>query len=597
MPKTYRMDSVGKGDKGKDVPQRELSDRETEEKAAIEAAFAALDRYKADRAGKEKEWTESYAVYSSWLDKSKNPFLANLFIPKVRSAVETVAAFLLGPNQTVTARPEEGMWNWVKAKVAEKWLDFIWRKRLDARTKLQTWVKQGEIFGNGVMKVGYDQEDGVPSLSNTAIEDIYYDFYEPNIQKSEYLFHIIRRPLSAVMSDEKYDAKDDEGNYVREQVVASDDEPKPNPALLFAQYERNPAPQDAGMVVLHEIWCLDGNRIMTVAPTSLGWRCLREKKNTYRWKTGGKGEPFRPFVKLRFSVSPLPNRAYDMGAVYPTVNIQKAFNDLFNQVFTNIALTNNAMWLRRKGASVNARDLVRRPGGIITVRDINADIKAMETPPIKPEALEMLNRLDAEFRESSLLAALAVGLQDTATQATMAQENFYTVLRPIQDNIADALSELGAMVLQISLDNADGSQAMEMFENDNEIGILTFDPEAINAYYDVRIVPDRNAYLSKLYRQKQLLEFVNVLRGDPMIFQRYPNAPEAIYRMWLEEAGFGNVERIFDANSAMQQMQTGMLPQGQPAAMRQAPSQMTNPETMMRSMNSPSLVASEMAKV
>jgi len=574
---------------------KELTEKENEERLQVERILESLERYKQDRQMKEKEWTDSYAAYMFWLDKSKNPFVANLSIPKVHEAVEAVSAFLLGPNQTITVRPEEGMFNWVKAKVAEKWLDFIWRKRLDGRTKLQTWVKQGVIFGDGILKVGYDSDADVPTLSNTAIEDVYFDFYESDIQASEYLIHVIRRTKADVMADTKYDAKDEEGALIREYVVESGEETGAGATVAFATYDRAPASQDEGKVVLHEVWCREKDELLTIAPTTVGWRVLRRKKNPYRWRSpDGSTEAYRPFVKLRFKVSPLPNRAYDMGGVYSTINIQKAFCDLFNQLFTNIALTNNAGWVRRKGASINARDLIRRPGQVVTVSDINLDLKPMETPSIKPEVLDMLNRLDNEFRQASMVSSLAQGLSETATEATMSQENFYTLLRPIQDNISDALSELGGMLLQISLDNAEGMKTLEMFESDNEIGILSFDPGVIMADYDTRIVPDRNAYLSKLYRQKQILEFITTMRGDPFIIQRYPSAPEKLYRMWLDEAGLASGETIFDPQDAMNaQMQAP--PQAGPTG-RAAPDQITNPESMMRSVNSPSLVAGELSK-
>lgn len=566
-------------------PQAELNAEEAAEKDLCERVFAACERYRKDRADKEREWTDSYAGYVCWRDRSKNPFLANLSIPKIHEAVEMVTAFLLGPNQAITVRPEEGAFNWVKAKVAEKWLDFLWRKRLDARLKLLAWVKQGVVFGNGVLKVGWDEGRKLPFLSNTAIEDVLFDYYEPDIQESEYVVHVVRRSVEEVRADKRYDAKDSEGNLIRESVI--EDSEIADAALKFASYDRSPQPQDEGKAVLHEVWTRD--EFMTLAPTGQGWRIVRRRKIPYSWRSNaGEGEKFRPFVKLRFKVSPLPNRAYDMGGVYPTVKLARAFEDLFNQYLSNVLLTNNAGWIKRKGASISARDLVRRPGQVVTVTDINADIKPMDAPTTKPDVLDMLNRLDSEFQQASMIVNLMKGIQsaDLATEAVMGQENFYTLLRPLQDNIAEALSELGAMVLQISLDHAEGMRTLELFESDDEVGILSFDPSLISADYDVRVVPDRAAYLSKLVRQRQLMEFIGVMRGDPYIVQRYPDAPERLYRLWLDEAGFSGIDQIF--SKAGQAAAVGIPALGTPV--KGVPQGSVNPEAVMRSVTSPSLV-------
>lgn len=554
---------------GQPVPKAyEYTPEETTEKNFIDECLKYLACYKQDRKVKEQEWLESYKMYVSWIDETRNPFLSNMFIPKTHEAVEITSAFLVGPSQTVTVRAEWGSANYRKATVAGKWLDFMWRKVLKAREKLLIGVKQGEVFGNAVWKVGFDSEEKEPWLNNTAIEDVYFDFFEPNIQESLYVFHEIRRGKDAVMKDEKYDGKDKDGNLLREQVIEGGSQM--NKDVPFSSYDdAMTVPQATGKVPLLEVWTHKsiGNELLTLAPTATGWRVLRRKPNPFKWK---EGKPYRPFVKLRFKMSPLPSRAYDTGGVFPTVKIQKSFNDLINQYFDGVVMINNPMTIRRRGAGINPRDLVRRPGGIVTVKDITRDIRWDQPPEMKASIVEMLNRLDSEFQQASMVANLMKSIPDNdlATEAVLGQENFNTLIKPLTDNIQDAFSEIGAMILNIAVAHKEGVQKLELFENDNEVGVLEFDPKTIDAVYDVKIEPDRNAHITKVVRQKQLIDFLKIVGADQNIQQKFPRLNEQIYREWLTEAGFADQDKFFEAPEMAGEvpgMMSGGVPAGLPA--------------------------------
>lgn len=529
----------------------EMDEMDLLEKDIADKCIKHLERYKEDRKVKEREWSESYAMYMSFIDENRNPFMANLFIPKTHEAVELISAFLIGPTQAVTVRPERDHNNYQKAVVAEKYLDVLWRKKVKARQKLLVGVKQATVFGNSVLKVGYDGAEGAPYLANTSIEDVYFDFFEPNIQDSLYIFHEIRRSKQDVMDDPKYDQIDKDGNLIREQVIEKSEwEDK---TVSFSRYDAAlNAPQCDGKTPLIEVWSHKsiGNEILTLAPTKLGWRVLRKKTNKLAWNDG---TVYRPFSKIRFKISPLSNRAYDTGAIFPTIRIQQAFNDLINQYFDGVVMVNNPMWIRRRGAGVNPRDLVRRPGGIITVGNINQDLKPDQTPDIKPSIVEMIERLDKEFQQSSMVVNLLKSMpgSDFATEAVLAQDNFNVLMKPLMDNISEAFSEIGAMLLNIAVANSSGKETLKLFENDAEIGVLEFDPKDLDALMDVEIVPDTNANLSKVVRQKQLVDFLKIVASDQPVMARFPKLTEKIYRKWLDEAGFKDVDDFFEELGAV----------------------------------------------
>jgi hypothetical protein len=543
--------------------KRELTDKEVEEKKEIDCIMQRRKQYEQDRKSKEKEWTESYKMYMSWVDKVVAPFVSNLFIPKTHEAVELLAAFLIGNNQSITAAPEEGSTNTMKAKVAGKYLEFLWRKTLKARLKILVWIKQAIVFGNGVMKFGWDPVAKQPWMNITAIEDVYFDYFEPDIQKSEYVIHEIRRDKVDVVNDTKYNALDHEGKLIREQVVEGGQAMTNTAEALFDTYDGSfKRSENKGKVLVMEVWTKkDGEKpqkIITLLPTSIGWRIARKADNPNKWKDGVQ---FRPFSKVRFKLSPLPNRAYDTGMVWPTVGIQKSFNDLTNEYFDAVAVLGSPTWLKRRGARINPQELIRRPGNVITVSDINKDLKREPVGDVPSSLIEMLNRLDREFQEASMIVNLLKGMSqsDTATGDAIAQQNVQTLLSMIDQNIAEALSEAGQMVLAIALNNKEGKISVKMFETQDEIATMEADPADINGMHDVRIAPDRDTGISKAVINKGLRELLAVVGIDAALMGKYPTLKEKLIKRIIENEGVGDADAFFEEEGTPAQAPEAMM--------------------------------------
>lgn len=528
----------------------ELSEEVKTEVEQVAEIMDARKRYGNDRKLKEREWTESYKMYMSRLDQVLNPFLSNLFIPKTHEAVELLAAFLIGTNQSVSVQPENGKGDTTKALVAQKWLDFLWRKVLKARMKILIWIKQGITFGNGTIKVGWDPEAKRVWMTVCAIEDVYFDFFEPELQDSEYVIHEIRRTQDQVEDDELLDMKDAEGNFIREQTITGGVNAAIPVSSLFSSYDDSlRQPVNDGKVLIVEAWCTYSNKLITLLPTSQGWRIARNEVNPNHYNDPDQ-TPFKPFIKLRFKPSPVPNRAYDVGAIFPTIRIQKAFNDLINEYFDNVVLVNNKMWVKRRGARINPAELVRRPGGVITVSDIQKDLKSEEIGDVKSSIVEMLNRLDSEFQKASMIATLLQEFSDTATGDSLEQVPLQSMRYMIDENIAEALSELGQMVLAISLQNTEGIQSLTLYETDSEIGNLDFDPKDIDGPYDIKISPDRSPATSMQAVQKNMLDFLKIVSNDQEILARYPNLKTKLYKKYLDNGGVADVDYFFDEQDA-----------------------------------------------
>jgi len=503
------------------------------------------DYYEQSRLSQTQVWRDCYKAYQSWVDTSRNPFLANLFIPKTHEAVELISAFLIGNNQSITVEPS-GNGKTKQAEVAQKLLNYQWEHELNARLKIITFVKQGILFGNGILKTGWDNDGDSPFLTPRSITDVFFDFYTQDIQDSTWVIDRILKTKKEIKKDEKY-------NEFRNDVVTGGDILEDDQIAKFGAYDTSKiaSSKTNDRVELYEAWSEE--RLVTVAPTTTGWKVLRDVENPYK---DTEGERYIPFVKFRFKPSPLPNRAYDIGAIEPTIKIQKAFNDLINEFFDNVSLINNKMWIKRSGATISPMDIVRRPGGIITVGDINLDIRSEEVSDIKPSILEAIRMLDSEFQQASMVVDLLKGVQagGTATESALAQQNTQTMLNIIDGNIKDALSELGGMVLNLNTQFMTGKKTIKIFDNDREIGFLTFKVKDIKGEYDVKIRPDRELPTSKAVQQKQLMDFLAIAQKDPIIIQRYPELTTKIYKKWLQDQGIADVDYFFEEKTQEPQM-------------------------------------------
>ena len=500
-----------------------------------------------------QKWTDVWKMYLSIIDDQQNPYLSNLFIPKTHEAVELLAAHLTGSNQSIRA-DGEGKDDTKKAAIVAPFLSFLWRKVLNANDSVVTFVKQAILFGNGIMLVGWDAENEDPFMEPLNIEDVFFSYYHRNIQDSPSIIRRIVKKIDDVRNDDRYDE-------CRKSVVGpgSMDDTGSN---LEGYDESLKQIGDEDSTILLERHTLD--QIITVAPTAQGYRVIRKEANPNKYKSkDGKGRPFMPFVKVRLKNNPLVNRGYDIGAIEPTINIQKAFNSMVNEIFDNVSLINQKGWIIRRGANITPVDMVRRPGFQIEVDDINSDIRSEEVSDIKQSAMEMLKILDAEFQQASMVVNLLKGIPgaSTATEAQIGDQNVQTLLDRVDANIKVALSEAGQMILAIALNNYDKSHSVKMLDRDDEVKIAEFNTSEIDGFYDIRVSPERPNNISAAVKQKQMLDFAAIVSRDMTTMQQYPDLMTKIYKRWLENGGEGDVDYFFQKSAAPMP-----LPAGAPAA-------------------------------
>lgn len=510
--------------------------------------FDLKEHYKNQSKKERKVWVDCYKNYINHSNPITNPYLSNLFIPKTHEAVELLTAFLVGKNQSIEVSPE-GPGDTESSSYMKQLLDWQWRKVLYARAKLLVFIKQGILFGNGYMKVGwnFNGKTDEPFMSVIGIDNIFTDYYNPEVQDG-CIIHRIIKPISEIQKDERYKKTRNLTPIGESEIEESDNK--------FSSFDNTNISSDysAGNkdnTEILEYWELD--KVTTVGHTSFGDKILREIDNPY---IDADGSPYIPFVKFKFKNSPLPNRAYDTGGIEPTLEIQKAYNLIVNEFFDNVSLINNKQWIKKRSANIDPKSLIRRPGGIIEVNDINQDIRSEETSDIKQSLIEMIRYLDNEFQQSSMVVNLIKGIggDGTATEASLEQQNTQTMLDMIDGNIKESFSRIGMMLADLNIQYQNKTQTIKLFDNDREMGFANIRPQDIKGKYDISISSDRGATEGKAVKQKQLLDFLSIISNDQMIIQKYPDITSKIYKMWLKEGGFNDIDYLFEDNQDEQQL-------------------------------------------
>ena len=167
--------------------------------------------YKETSRQKREVWTECWKNYVSHVDTADNPYLANLFIPKTHEAVTLMSAFLAGTNQKLNADPE-GAGDTETAILVEKILDWQWRKELGGRDKVVTWIQQAILFGNGIMRVGWDYKKKTPYMYTCNMPDIYMDYFAKEMEDSQSVIYRVPKLVGQIQDDKTL-------NGTRNQVI------------------------------------------------------------------------------------------------------------------------------------------------------------------------------------------------------------------------------------------------------------------------------------------------------------------------------------------------------------------------------------------
>jgi len=205
---------------------------------------------------------------------------------------------------------------------------------------------------------------------------------------------------------------------------------------------------------------------------------------------------FMPFEK--FTPSRVPNQAIGRGALSPILDQHKAYNLVRNQRFDNVNLVMNRMWWVRRGAGVDVRKMVSKPGNIIDSASFE-DIRPIDMPDITRSSYEEANSLNTEMQSvtgtiDTSQSSGENGFTNLATGQKIRWAEFNTRFKYYKDNLEYALARLGRKMLMMTAQRATKDpiildRATKRFY---QIAKTTFDK--YDDFFDVAVLADSTSY-------------------------------------------------------------------------------------------------------
>lgn len=550
------------------------------------------------RGTREGKWQTWYKLYRSYAEKrDTGDKRANLFIPYVYSIVETVVPRLI--STVFSSRPyigvlpvkEEAIEN---AKDMENLIDYQLTQKIGIIGVATSWFKEALIYGTSILKVGWEyEEDEVwvdeplmeifgfpigsrrvkkvqpvkddPLVEHIDLWDFYIDPRAKDIDEADYCIHKVFRDVSYLKRMEEQGiyknidevvkvSKEGAGSWYEEGVGTTAFETGMNTRLGLIGMQSIDKP--SSKIEILEYWTDD--RVIAVANRSV---VIRNDENPYHHRK-------KPFVRLVDVL--VPHEFYGIGEIEPIEDLQYELNSLRNQRMDNINILINRMWKVIRGADIDAKQLVSRPGGIIEVDDMD-DVQEIQMTDTSGNAIEnVIEMVRRDMDNADGVYDYARGettdRRETATTASLlsqaANERFNLKVKLIEDL---GMRRLGVLLTQLNQQYIDTEKAIRILGQDG-MDFYTLSPENIRGQFD--IMPLGSSVEPITNKENKLQSYINlytILKDSP-----YVNHPEIIKKI-LEAADIKDLNRVIidDAENMLLQNILGGMANADPNQMQQ----------------------------
>lgn len=540
-------------------------DAKTDEKKIIDTLFKERDTYQTANQTQRAEFDDIYNVYIGKMENVKSlPYRTQESSSKLRTEIAYVVPQIFSGNPQVEV---EGIGEEDKtiAAILEKMINYRFQTIPQFYEKIEAWVKQSATFGTSLLKVLWrfeTEEKGegeesykVPTKDEPDVEipNIKDCFYNPIISDVYCQKSIIFKstlPIHEVKENPAYDFVGFDGQLNREKLTASGS--KATNVYDSSNQEKSDQidSQKAGdgMVDIYER--VTSDRIQTVADGKERL-VLRDTPWVYGYINA---------VKLVHEPSCIPNRFEGWGVGQNTMGVGKLYHRMWNQTIEGVKMTNNPMFIAKKGMGIDPRQAVAKPGGVIFVdpgQDPLANaILPIQFPDTKQGAANLLEKLEDEHRRASGANDL---VQGSASNKTLGQDQLASTYSSqrfelIQRRFKQALSDVAEMIIRMEIQNLQSpdSPILRIFpvELREQIYQLIIN-EAQDIKFNVSIKGDTNIVKNKDVQIKQFTDIYNLVAG----ILPPENQFEWVRKM-LEFRGVDDIDKLVpDPEQYAQQMQ------------------------------------------
>ena len=455
---------------------------------------------------KQNTWDDAWSAYNGIRTKRGYDGIADDFIPETFTIVESIKANIAGGKPKfnfVPIREEQNQ----ETEVINDLVDFYWDQN-NMTEKVQDWVQDMLVYGNGIMMVSW--EGDMPHISNIPLRDFFVDPTATHMNRPGtpgYPKYAGYRFLTTVeeLKNRKivdpdtgemkllYKNLDDIGELneddptdktVKEKLLGSTLPDKKGQVEVIVYYTR----KKKIVIANRETLIYDGeNPYKREKKTKSVTRLIDNVEMTSNVEFPEiKG--FLPFAILRNYVD--TSLFYAKGDVEVILPRQERLNDISSQKSDNLTYVMNNMWQIDPQYKHLAEQIESFPGAVFPLPQ--GALTAIEKQSIGADADNEMFRIKEEMRRATAADEVIQGVsQDkgrvTATeiqaQMNQASQRFSTKLTNLEDEGYAQLGRIIFKMVQIFVDSpmavkvvgADGSQWRD------------FDPEEYSGEYEPKV--------------------------------------------------------------------------------------------------------------
>lgn len=561
----------------------EVIEESQDEKSILKTLFTERDNYQKANETQRGEFNDIYSVYIGKMDEVKKvPYKTKESSSRLRTEIAYVVPSIFSGSPEVEV---EGIGEEDKAlsKVLEKIVNHRFQTIPQFYEKVEGWVKQSATFGTSVLKVIWkfeteDKEEEIqdpntgeiikqtykvpvkdePEIEIPNILDCYYNPILPDVYCQNSMIFRSVLPVDEVAKNESYTYAGKDGVLNRTKVKEKGSQT--SDIYNSSNQEKSDLidSQKAGKGTVEVYERITKDRIQTVCDGA-EQLVLRDEP----WHYG-----YINAVKLTHEPSCIPNRFEGWGVGQNTMGVGKLLYQLDNQIIEGVKMSNNPMFIAKKGKNIDPRQAVAKPGGIVFVDDdnepINNSIQPLVFTDTKQGALELRNRLEDDHKRASGANDLVQGSasNDTLGQDQIASTYSSQRFELIQRRFKQALSDVADMIIKMELKNIQSPDAsiLRIFPEEmrQDIYELLIN-EAQDLKYNVSIKGETNIAKNKDVQIKQFVDMYNLF--GPIL---PPENQMEWARKLLELRGVDEIDKLVPdpQQFAQQQAQQQMMEQG-----------------------------------
>lgn len=541
----------------------------------IKTILSEKKNYEQASADTRQEIREIYDAYLGRMDNVKKlPYKNQETIPKLRTEVSYIVPYIFSGEPELSVEPI-GEEDKLLSQILEKIVNYRLSSIPNSYDKIEDWVKQGTTFGTSILnvvwrtKVEYEpvvDEEGNPVMEGEEpqtegrvikdgpdfevpnILDVYYNPVIADIDDQPSILFRSMLPVEYVKDCEMYTATDEEGNLNREKV-----EPKKPVNDSYNSTSQttdvaNAFEHQEGMVEVIERITKDSIQTIALGQNLL----LRETENRY-------GEICS--VKFLFEKNTIPNRFNGFGVGQNTKGLGNLIYKMFNQSLDSVALSNNPMFIFKKGSVGDVSKLVGKPGGGIPVdaENIRDAIIPIQFPDLKQGAISLQANLDDEHKRASGASDLIQGSSSSKTlgQDQISQTNSSNRFELIQRRFRKGLAKIGELLIKMELQNIQSpdSEILRIFPKDiRESVYQLLINEAKETRYNIKVRGETVVARNKDMEAKRMVELFNLSQNFLTDTEK-----RKMLRRIAERVGEQNINEII-AEEAPQPEPMGAIP-------------------------------------